>query len=157
MPSLPPVTGPSRYDRRMPSTDDLIAHLKSLPDRAARYAWLDGLDRTERNGILNRLGDQDRQRYRMHQESQVRSSRKAVAVADHAARQAAALAGRATEIPDMIEALYTVMPKLTEAQRDWVEKIDRTAAASRREGFTTRQAGVIRDLYRKQFQKGPRS
>ena len=53
----------------------------------------------------------------------------------------------------MIEALYTVMPKLTEAQREWVERIDQTAAASRREGFTTRQATVIRDMYRKQFQK----
>ena len=140
----------------MSSTDDLIAHLKSLPDRTARYAWLDGLERTERNGVLNRLGEQDRQRYRMHQENGVRSSRKAAAVADHASRRVAALAGRATEIPDMIEALYTVMPKLTEAQRDWVEKIDQTASASRRDGFTTKQAGVIRDLYRKQFQKARR-
>ena len=80
-------------------------------------------------------------------------ARKAAAAADHAGRQAAALAGRATEIPDMIEALYTVMPRLTEAQRDWVEKIDQTAAASRRDGFTTKQAAVIRDMYRKQFQK----
>ena len=68
----------------MPSTDDLLAHLKSLPDRAARYAWLDGLERIERSGVLNRLGDQDRHRYRMHQENGVRSSRKAAAVADHA-------------------------------------------------------------------------
>ena len=51
----------------MPSPDDLIAHLKSLPDRAARYAWLDDLERTQRNSVLNRLTDQDRQRYRMHQ------------------------------------------------------------------------------------------
>ena len=140
----------------MPSTDDLIAHLKSLPDRSARYAWLDGLERTERNSVLNRLGDQDRQRYRMHQENAVRSSRQAAAMADHADRRSKALAGRATEIPDMIEALYTVMPRLTEAQRDWVEKIDQTAAASRRGGFTTKQAAVIRDLYRKQFQSSRR-
>ena len=56
----------------------------------------------------------------------------------------------------MIEALYTVMPKLTEAQRDWVEKIDRTAAASRRDGFTSRQAAVIQDLYRKRFRSPKR-
>ena len=53
----------------------------------------------------------------------------------------------------MIEALYTVMPRLTEAQRDWVERIDQSAAASKRDGFTSRQAEVIRDLYRKQFRK----
>ena len=41
----------------MPSTDDLIAHLKSLPDRPARYAWLDGLDRPERNAILNTISN----------------------------------------------------------------------------------------------------
>ena len=85
-----------------------------------------------------------------------RDSKKAAATADHETRRAAALAGRATEIPDMIEALYTVMPKLTEAQRDWVEKIDQTAAASRRDGFTTRQAAVIQDLYRKQFRSPKR-
>lgn len=140
----------------MTDVDALIAHLKALPDRPARYAWLDGLDRTDRNAILNRLPAPDRQRYRAHEETVRRDSKKAAATADHEARRAAALAGRATEIPDMIEALYTVMPKLTEAQRDWVEKIDRTAAASRRDGFTTRQAAVIQDLYRKQFRSPKR-
>jgi RNA polymerase-interacting CarD/CdnL/TRCF family regulator len=34
-----------------------------------------------------------------------------------------------------------------------VERIDQAAAASKRDGFTARQAEVIRDMYRKQFQK----
>ena len=138
----------------MASTDDLIEHLKSLPDRPARYTWLDGLERTERNSVLNRLTDQDRQRYRMHQQNGVRLARKAVEDADHAARRELAIAGRATEIPDMMEAIYTVMPKLTESQREWVERIDQAAAAStsKRSKFTPKQATVIQDLYRKQFQ-----
>ncbi len=138
----------------MPSTDDLIEHLKSLPDRPARYTWLDGLERTERNSVLNRLTDQDRQRYRMHQHNGVRVARKAVADADLAARREVAVAGRATEIEDMVQALYTVMPKLTESQREWVEKIDQTASAStrKRNKFTPKQATIIQDLYRKQFQ-----
>ena len=65
-----------------------------------------------------------------------------------------AVAGRATEIEDMVQALYTVMPKLTESQREWVEKIDQTASAStrKRNKFTPKQATIIQDLYRKQFQ-----
>lgn len=138
----------------MPSTDDLIEHLKSLPDRPARYTWLDGLERTERNSVLNRLTDQDRQRYRMHQQDGVRVARKAVADAELAARREVAVAGRATEIPDMVEALYTVMPKLTESQREWVERIDQSASTptGKRRKFTPKQATVIQDLYRKQFQ-----
>lgn len=137
----------------MTSTADLIEHLKSLPDRAARYAWLDGLDRTERNAVLNRLGEDDRRKYRLHEENARKAAKKKVATDEADRRRAEALAGRARDIADMIEALYTVMPKLTEAQRDWVERIDQSAAASKRDGFTARQAEVIRDLYRKQFQK----
>ena len=137
----------------MSSTDDLLAHLKALPDRAARYAWLDGLDRRERNALLNRLPDQDRQRYRAHEKASVKAGRRQVAEDDAAARRKAALAGHATETADMIEALYTRMERLTEAQREWVERIDQTAAGSRRDGFTARQASVIADMYRKQFQK----
>ncbi|MDG2021949.1 MAG: hypothetical protein P8J59_08365, partial [Phycisphaerales bacterium] len=71
-----------------------------------------------------------------------------------AARMTAAVGGKATEIKDMIQALYTVMPKLTESQRDWVERIDQAgAAATRASPFSAKQAAVIRDLYRKQFQK----
>jgi hypothetical protein len=137
----------------MSSTDDLIEHLKSLPDRAARYAWLDGLDRPDRNAVLNRLGEDDRRRYRLHEDNAHRRAKKDAANAELDRRRAEALAGRARDIADMIEALYTVMPKLTEAQRDWVERIDQSAAASKRDGFTARQAEVIRDMYRKQFQK----
>lgn len=137
----------------MPSTDDLIDHLKSLPDRPARYAWLDGLDRTDRNAVLNRLGEDDRRKYRLHEENARKAMKKQVATDEADRRRAEALAGRARDMADMIEALYTVMPKLTEAQRDWVERIDQSAAASKRDGFTARQAEVIRDLYRKQFQK----
>lgn len=137
----------------MTSTADLIEHLKSLPDRAARYAWLDGLDRTERNAVLNRLGEDDRRKYRLHEENARKAAKKQVATDEADRRRAEALAGRARDMADMIEALYTVMPRLTEAQRDWVERIDQSAAASKRDGFTPRQAEVIRDLYRKQFQK----
>ena len=44
--------------------------------------------------------------------------------------------------------------KLTESQREWVEKIDQTASAStrKRNKFTPKQATIIQDLYRKQFQ-----
>lgn len=137
----------------MPSTDDLITHLKSLPDRPARYAWLDSLDRPERNAILNRLGEDDRRRYRLHEENAAKAAKKQAASVAADARRAEALAGRARDIPDMIEALYTVMPKLTESQREWVERIDQSASASKRDGFTARQAEVIRDMYRKQFRK----
>ena len=141
----------------MTSTDELIATLKALPDRTTRYAWLDGLDRTERNAVLNRLPAGDRQRYRAHEESRLKANHRRVAEDDAARRREAALAGRATDIADMIEALYTVMPKLTESQREWVERIDRSASASdRRSKFTPRQAEVIRDLYRKRFRKPPR-
>ncbi len=140
----------------MPSTEDLLRTLKELPDRTARYAWLDGLDRTERNAVLNRLPAGDRQRYRAHEASELKASRRRVAEDDAARRRELALAGRATDIADMIEALYTVMPKLTESQREWVERIDRTAAASdRRSKYTPRQAEVIRDLYRKRFRPSP--
>jgi len=137
----------------MSSTPDPIEHLKSLPDRAARYAWLDGLDRTARNGILNRLTEDDRRRYRQHADAKLAREKRSLSSADREARRQEALAGRATNIPEMIEALYTVMPRLTEPQRDWVERIDQSAAASKRDGFTSRQAEVIRDLYRKQFRK----
>ena len=137
----------------MSSAPDPIEHLKSLPDRAARYAWLDGLDRTERNGVLNRLTEDDRRRYRQHGDAKLAREKRSLKSADREGRRQEALAGRATDIPEMIEALYTVMPKLTESQRDWVERIDQSAAASKRDGFTSRQAEVIRDLYRKQFRK----
>lgn len=140
----------------MSSTDDLLRTLKELPDRTARYAWLDGLDRTERNAVLNRLPAGDRQRYRAHEASELKASKRRVAEDDAARRRELALAGRATDIADMIEALYTVMPKLTESQREWVERIDQTAAASdRRSKYTPRQAEVIRDLYRKRFRSSP--
>ena len=116
----------------MTSTDELIATLKALPDRTTRYAWLDGLDRTERNAVLNRLPAGDRQRSRAHEESQLKANHRRVAEDDAARRREVALAGRATDIADMIEALYTVMPKLTESQREWVERIDQSASASDR-------------------------
>ncbi|MAD20164.1 MAG: hypothetical protein CMJ52_08245 [Planctomycetaceae bacterium] len=137
----------------MPSDPDPIEHLKSLPDRAARYEWLDGLDRTERNRVLNRLGEEDRRRYRQHADARLAREKRSLKSAEREAHRRDAIEGRATDIPDMIEALYTVMPRLTEAQRDWVERIDRSAAASGRDGFTTRQAEVIRDLYRKHFRR----
>ena len=137
----------------MPPAEDPIEHLKSLPDRATRYEWLDGLDRTERNGILNRLAEDDRRRYRQHADAKLAREKRSLHSAGREARRQDALAGRATEIPDMIEALYTVMPRLTESQRAWVERIDQSAAASKRTGFTPRQTAVIHDLYRKNFQK----
>ncbi|MAB29077.1 MAG: hypothetical protein CMJ53_07370 [Planctomycetaceae bacterium] len=137
----------------MPPTEDPIDHLKSLPDRAARYEWLDSLDRTERNGILNRLTEDDRRRYRQHADARLAREKRSLKSADREARRQDAIAGRATDIPEMIEALYTVMPRLTESQRAWVERIDQSADASKRDGFTSRQAEVIRDLYRKQFRK----
>jgi len=137
----------------MPPTEDPIDHLKSLPDRAARYEWLDSLDRTERNGVLNRLAEDDRRRYRQHADAKLAREKRSLKSADREARRQEALAGRATDIPEMIEALYTVMPRLTESQRAWVERIDQSADASKRDGFTSRQAEVIRDLYRKQFRK----
>ena len=137
----------------MPPTEDPIDHLKSLPDRAARYEWLDSLDRTERNGILNRLAEDDRRRYRQHADARLAREKRSLKSADREARRQDAIAGRATDIPEMIEALYTVMPRLTESQRAWVERIDQSADASKRDGFTSRQAEVIRDLYRKQFRK----
>ncbi|MCP4067778.1 MAG: hypothetical protein GY741_05800 [Phycisphaeraceae bacterium] len=137
----------------MPPTEDPIDHLKSLPDRAARYEWLDSLDRTERNGILNRLTEDDRRRYRQHADARLAREKRSLKSADREARRQDAIAGRATDIPEMIEALYTVMPRLTESQRAWVERIDQSADASKRAGFTSRQAEVIRDLYRKQFRK----
>jgi hypothetical protein len=137
----------------MPPTEDPIDHLKSLPDRAARYEWLDSLDRTERNGVLNRLAEDDRRRYRQHADAKLAREKRSLKSADRDARRQEALAGRATDIPEMIEALYTVMPRLTESQRAWVERIDQSADASKRDGFTSRQAEVIRDLYRKQFRK----
>ena len=137
----------------MPPTEDPIDHLKSLPDRAARYEWLDSLDRTERNGILNRLTEDDRRRYRQHADARLAREKRSLKSGDREARRQDAIAGRATDIPEMIEALYTVMPRLTESQRAWVERIDQSADASKRDGFTSRQAEVIRDLYRKQFRK----
>ncbi|MCP3858994.1 MAG: hypothetical protein GY728_06805 [Phycisphaeraceae bacterium] len=137
----------------MPPTEDPIDHLKSLPDRAARYEWLDSLDRTERNGILNRLTEDDRRRYRQHADARLAREKRSLKSADREARRQDAIAGRAKDIPEMIEALYTVMPRLTESQRAWVERIDQSADASKRDGFTSRQAEVIRDLYRKQFRK----
>ncbi|MCP4743518.1 MAG: hypothetical protein GY871_15035 [Actinomycetales bacterium] len=137
----------------MPPTEDPIDHLKSLPDRAARYEWLDSLDRTERNGILNRLTEDDRRRYRQHADARLAREKRSLKSADREARRQDAIAGRATDIPEMIEALYTVMPRLTESQRAWVERIDQSADASKRDGFSSRQAEVIRDLYRKQFRK----
>ena len=137
----------------MPPTEDPIDHLKSLPDRAARYEWLDSLDRTERNGVLNRLAEDDRRRYRQHADAKLAREKRSLKSADREARRQEALAGRAMDIPEMIEALYTVMPRLTESQRAWVERIDQSADASKRDGFTSRQAEVIRDLYRKQFRK----
>ena len=137
----------------MPPTEDPIDHLKSLPDRAARYEWLDSLDRTERNGILNRLTEDDRRRYRQHADARLAREKRSLKSGDREARRQDAIAGRATDIPEMIEALYTVMPRLTESQRAWVERIDQSADASKRAGFTSRQAEVIRDLYRKQFRK----
>ena len=137
----------------MPPTEDPIDHLKSLPDRPARYEWLDSLDRTERNGILNRLTEDDRRRYRQHADARLAREKRSLKSADREARRQDAIAGRATDIPEMIEALYTVMPRLTESQRAWVERIDQSADASKRDGFTSRQAEVIRDLYRKHFRK----
>ena len=137
----------------MSPAPDPIDHLKSLPDRAARYEWLDSLDRTERNGILNRLTEDDRRRYRQHADARLAREKRSLKSADREARRQDAIAGRATDIPEMIEALYTVMPRLTESQRAWVERIDQSADASKRDGFTSRQAEVIRDLYRKQFRK----
>lgn len=136
--------------------DDPLEHLKSLPDRSARYEWLDSLDRIDRNRILNRLAEEDRRRYRQHTDARVKAGKKVTIAAADAARTAAAIAGRATEIGDMIQALYTVMPKLTESQRGWVERIDQAgAAAGRSSQFSPRQANVIHDLYRKKFQKRP--
>jgi hypothetical protein len=136
--------------------DDPLEHLKSLPDRAARYEWLDGLDRIDRNRVLNRLAEEDRRRYRQHTDARVKAGKKLTLATADAARTAAAIAGRATEIGDMIQALYTVMPKLTESQRAWVERIDQAGAAARGSSrFSPRQASVIRDLYRKKFQKRP--
>ena len=134
--------------------DDPLSHLKSLPDRAARYQWLDGLDRLDRNRVLNRLTEDDRRRYRQHTDARVKIGKKVTLAAVDAARMTAAVGGKATEIKDMIQALYTVMPKLTESQRDWVERIDQAGAATTRASpFSAKQAAVIRDLYRKQFQK----
>ncbi|MDG2022382.1 MAG: hypothetical protein P8J59_10580, partial [Phycisphaerales bacterium] len=104
--------------------DDPLSHLKSLPDRATRYQWLDGLDRLDRNRVLNRLTEDDRRRYRQHTDARVKAGKRVTLASVDAARMTAAVGGKATEIKDMIQALYTVMPKLTESQRDWVERID---------------------------------
>ena len=134
--------------------DDPLQHLKSLPDRATRYEWLDRLDRLDRNRVLNRLGEDDRRRYRQHTDARVKAGKKVTLASADAARTATAIAGGATEIGDMIQALYTVMPKLTESQRAWVERIAQAgAAATGASPFSAKQAAVIRDLYRKQFQK----
>ena len=117
----------------MSSTDDLLRTLKELPDRTARYAWLDGLDRTERNAVLNRLPAGDRQRYRAHEASELKASKRRVAEDDAARRRELALAGRATDIADMIEALYTVMPKLTESQREWATRAAQRGEAQQEE------------------------
>ena len=133
--------------------DDPLGHLKSLPDRATRYEWLDGLDRIDRNRVLNHLAEEDRRRYRQHTDARVKAGKKVTLASADAARLTSAIAGRATEIGDMIQALYTVMPKLTESQRDWVERIDQAgAAATGSSPFSAKQAAVIRDLYRKRFQ-----
>ncbi|MAH66999.1 MAG: hypothetical protein CMJ27_11540, partial [Phycisphaerae bacterium] len=71
----------------MPPAEDPIEHLKSLPDRAMRYEWLDGLDRTERNGILNRLAEDDRRRYRQHADAKLAREKRSLHSAGREARR----------------------------------------------------------------------
>ena len=131
-------------------TRERLDQIKTLPDRPARFSFIDDLSTSDRAELFKGLNAQDRKKYEQHLEA---TAGERVAIEGRRRLEDAGL-GRARDLGDALEVLLGRLDSLSASDRSWVRRIDSTASEFKvNTKFTPRQSQVIWSIYR---QKPPR-
>ena len=129
-------------------TQELVDQIKSLPDTASRYSFIDALSSEDQAELFKGLSKLDRQKYDQHLDDTVGQQVRAA----NERRLIEARAGRATNLSDAVEVLFEKIDQLPPSHARWIRDMDQTASQFKSyTKYTPRQAAVIWSIYRQNF------
>ena len=121
----------------------LVAQIKAIEGEDDQFSHIYGLTRSDQSELQRVMSPEFKARY--HRWVEIKSRKSDVEIREAQLEQARQ--GKAANESDMVEVLLENRDRLRPNDREWIEKIDATAAGLVGIAFTPRQSQVIREIY----------